>query len=63
MEAVTVLVVVLVSAGLDDVDPKENVDATGLDDAVVLAAVDPAAAPKLNVGVMEGPVGFWAPAK
>lgn len=63
MEAVTVLVVVLVSAGLDDVDPKENVDAAGLDDAVVLAAVEPAAAPKLNVGVMEGPAGFWAPPK
>lgn len=53
------LVVVLVSAGLDDVDPKENVVAAGLDDAVVLAAD----ASKLKLGVMEGPVGFWAPPK
>lgn len=57
------LVVVLVSTGLDDVDPKENVDAVVLDDAVVLAAVDPAAPPKLKLGVMEGPAGFWAPPK
>lgn len=59
--AVPVLVVVLVSAGLDDVDTKENADVAVLDIDVVLAAVDPAVAPKLKLGVMEGPAGFWAP--
>lgn len=64
------IVVVLVSAGLAAFDPKENADAVAvvvtLADVVELAAVtdgDPlaAAVPKLKLGVIDGPVGFWAP--
>lgn len=61
------VVVVLVSAGLADaLDPNEKADVamgTALEDDVVelVAATegDPAAAaPKLKLGVIEGPVGF-----
>lgn len=56
------VVVVLVSAGFDEAGPKEKVDGAGaavaVDDAVVPATVDPADAPKLKLGVMEGPEGF-----
>lgn len=60
-----VLVVLLVSAGLDTFDPKENVDVAvvaALEDVVELVAAtegDPVAvAPKLKLGVIEGPAGF-----
>lgn len=56
------VVVVLVSAGFDEAGPKEKVDGAGVaeavDDAVVPATVDPADAPKLKLGVIEGPEGF-----
>lgn len=64
----TVLGAVVVTAGLDFVDPKENVDAVVdavLEDAVVPVVAGELAmpAPKLKLGVMDGPVGFWAPPK
>lgn len=60
--------VVVVTAGLDVVAPKENVDAVVvpvLEDAVVpdVAGELATPAPKLKLGVMDGPVGFWAPPK
>lgn len=61
-----VVVVVLVSAGLEAFDPKEKaadaVVLAALEDVVELvaaAAGDPVgAAPKLKLGVIEGPAGF-----
>lgn len=59
------VVVVLVSAGLDPFDPKEKADVAvgaALEDVVELVTAtegDPvAAAPKLKLGVIEGPAGF-----
>lgn len=62
------LLVVLVSAGLAADAPKEKagaaaVTALGADVASAAAGVLPADAPKLKLGVMEGPAGFWAPPK
>lgn len=58
-------VVVLVSAGLEAFDPKENADvavvATLADVVELVAATDGdplAAVPKLKLGVIEGPAGF-----